>query len=524
MLDLAVIGSGPGGALTALVARSLGLEVALLERGTHPRFAIGESSTPMANILLEGLARRYALPRLEPLARYGTWKRAHPELGVGPKRGFSFYFHRAGRRFEQRGNRADQLLAEASPHHDVADVHWYRADVDHFLVREAEAAGALYLDRVELQSFAHGAGACRLEGTHSGRPLSLEARFVVDASGPRGALSRLLGLPESSFPAFPRTQALFTHFTGVQRWADVHPEREPPPYPVDDAALHHVFDGGWIWVLRFDSGITSAGCALEEGLAADLRLADGAPAWDRLLGRLPSIREQFAHAVAVEPWRHLPRVAFRTSAVAGPGWAMLPSAAAIVDPLFSTGLPLTLLGVERIARALAASRGAPDFAQRMAEHARATLQEADAAARLVGACYRAFRAFPAFAGLARCYLASVSFSEICHRLGEGERAQGFLACRDPRYEAAFASCAAEAARLAAREAQEPQELAGFERSVAEAIEPLDVAGFRDGSRRNWYPVDFGALLGACAKLGRDRESLRTFLLGQGMGPWMAHLP
>jgi hypothetical protein len=126
--------------------------------------------------------------------------------------------------------------------------------------------------------------------------------------------------------------------------------------------------------------------------------------------------------------------------------------------------------------------------------------------------------------LARCYLASVSFSEICHRLGEGERAKGFLACRDPRYEAAFARCAAEAARLAAREAQEPDELAGFERSVAEAIEPLDVAGFRDGSRRNWYPVDFGVLLGACAKLGRDRESLRTFLLGQGMGPWMAHLP
>jgi len=523
MLDLAVIGSGPGGALTALVARSLGLEVALLERGSHPRFAIGESSTPMANILLEGLAQRYSLPRLKPLARYGTWKRARPELGVGPKRGFSFYFHQAGRRFEHRGDRADQLLAEASPHHDVADVHWYRRDVDHFLVREAEAAGALFLDRVELEGFERRAGACRLEGTHSGRPLSLEARFVIDASGPRGALSRLLALPESSFPAFPPVQALFTHFTGVERWADVHPERERTPYPVDDAALHHVFDGGWIWVLRFDNGITSAGAALEDGLAADLRLADGAPAWERLLQRLPSIRAQFADAVAVEPWRHLPRVAFRSSRVSGPGWAMLPSAAASIDPLFSTGLPLTLLGVGRIARALEERRDAPGFARRMSEHAHDTLQEADAAARLVGACYRAFRRFPAFAGLARCYLASVSFSEICHRLGEGDRAQGFLACRDPRYEAAFARCAAEAARLAAGESEEPQALAAFERSVALAIEPLDAAGFRDGSRRNWYPVDFEALLGSCAKLGRDRESLRTFLLDQGMGPWMAHL-
>src|SRR5439155_18148600 len=43
--DLAVIGSGFGGSLTAMVARRLGLSVLLLERGMHPRFAIGESSS-----------------------------------------------------------------------------------------------------------------------------------------------------------------------------------------------------------------------------------------------------------------------------------------------------------------------------------------------------------------------------------------------------------------------------------------------------------------------------------------------
>ena len=31
----------------------LGYDVVLLERGTHPRFAIGESSTPLANLSLE---------------------------------------------------------------------------------------------------------------------------------------------------------------------------------------------------------------------------------------------------------------------------------------------------------------------------------------------------------------------------------------------------------------------------------------------------------------------------------------
>src|SRR5438128_4533132 len=97
--DLAIIGSGFGGSLTAMVARRLGLSVLLLEQGTHPRFAIGESTSPLCNLLLEVLAQVYDLPRLLPFATYGTWKRAYPEVTVGLKRGFSFYQHARGREF-----------------------------------------------------------------------------------------------------------------------------------------------------------------------------------------------------------------------------------------------------------------------------------------------------------------------------------------------------------------------------------------------------------------------------------------
>ena len=51
--DLAVIGSGFGGSLLTTVARSLGLSVLLVERGRHPRFAIGESTSPLTNLILE---------------------------------------------------------------------------------------------------------------------------------------------------------------------------------------------------------------------------------------------------------------------------------------------------------------------------------------------------------------------------------------------------------------------------------------------------------------------------------------
>jgi choline dehydrogenase-like flavoprotein len=85
--DIAVIGSGFAGSLMAMIARRLGRSVVLIERGRHPRFAIGESSTPLANLLLEELARAYDLPMLLPLCKWGAWQRTYPQIACGMKRG-----------------------------------------------------------------------------------------------------------------------------------------------------------------------------------------------------------------------------------------------------------------------------------------------------------------------------------------------------------------------------------------------------------------------------------------------------
>lgn len=60
--QIAVVGSGFAGSLTAMIAHRLGLSTVLIERGRHPRFVIGESSTPLANLLLEEIADEYDLP------------------------------------------------------------------------------------------------------------------------------------------------------------------------------------------------------------------------------------------------------------------------------------------------------------------------------------------------------------------------------------------------------------------------------------------------------------------------------
>src|SRR5262249_46088933 len=214
-----------------------------------------------------------------------------------------------------------------------------------------EAEGASYLDEARLEKARVDDERAILEGTRGGVSLRVEAGFVIDASGPRGFLHRTLGLGEKRLAWLPATQGLYTHFTDVERLDRIAPVAGAP-YAVDDAAVHHVFPGGWIWVLRFNNGLTSAGVAATDDLAADLRLADGASAWDGLLQRLPDVRRQFARARAVRPFVHSARIGFRSAVVAGPRWALLPSAAGVIDPLLSTGFPLNLLGLGRLLQVL----------------------------------------------------------------------------------------------------------------------------------------------------------------------------
>jgi tetracycline 7-halogenase / FADH2 O2-dependent halogenase len=510
--DLAIVGSGFGGSILAMIARRLGYRVMLFERGRHPRFAIGESASPLAGVLIEQLADRYDLPRLRPLSAFGTWRRAYPEIVCGLKRGFTYFKHETGNRYVAAPDRSNQLLVAASPNDELSDTHWLRSDVDHFLVREATALGADYLDEATLDAVEwHADGAATLSGSRRGSPLRVRAGFVVDASGPRGFLSRALGIEERGFDGYPQTQALFSHFVNVARCDDMPdfagtlaPSHSGglTPYPMDDAALHHVFDGGWMWVLRFGNGVTSAGIAVDDWLARELQLSDGAPAWQRFLARYPSIAAQFADAEAIREFTWMPRLAYRASVAAGKGWAMLPSAAAFIDPLFSTGIPLTLLGIERMADAWRRG-GPPSEAASQAEGASedAPLREADHTARFIAGCYAAFPRFDAFVAYSMFYFAAASFAEMQRRLTPERVSGGFLRAAD----VLFASSLRELSPAVCAPGTDY-----FER-IANAIEPHNIAGLCNPARQNWYPVDLEDTIRAAHKLGMTADRVRVAL-------------
>lgn len=420
--EVCILGAGFGGSLLALILRKLGRDVVLVDKGRHPRFAIGESSTPIGNRVLFDLCRRYGLTEIEPLSKWGTWQRSLPELRGGLKRGFSYFFHRYDKLFEAFPDHRTELLVAASANNEQSDTHWLRADVDRYFCECAERAGAIYLEqthaavhreqgkwRISLTSGGAGGpdgqdgqdGHSRGPDVHQMAQMArfgcnrnensrLTANFLVHAAGPSRELAAALELGDETSQLRTSSRGLFAHFSGMTPWAelmDAHGmSRGDHPYPCDDAAIHQVFPGGWMWQLRFAHQVVSAGFSLKD-LAFDATILPEEE-FRQWLSRLPSLDEQMRARIldgegpAMTRTGRMQRLVSRA---AGEGFALLPFSAGFISPLQSTGIAHTFTAVERIARWFEGG-GTPGGSE-LAAHDAATRGELMFIDELISTCY-----------------------------------------------------------------------------------------------------------------------------------------
>lgn len=429
-VDVLVIGAGFAGSLTALLLQRIGRSVVLVDRGRHPRFAIGESSTPMADLTLQALARRYDLPQFLPLCRYGTWKQQRPELTCGQKRGFSYFLHTPAERFRADAEHSRELLVTASRSMEQSDTHWLRSDVDTFFIRQAAREGVPVHEGADLRPVARSPWCW--SGTVDEQPLQIEARFVVDASGPAGVVPRALGSVSQQDEFQTCSCSLFAHVDGLEPWHKVlerlGASAADYPFRPDAAAVHHLLEEGWMWQLPFDSGVTSIGLVLERSTAPEHLERY----WRETIQRYPTLAEQLRTARIIAPADRLvatPRLQRRWLTAAESDWVLLPATAGFIDPLHSTGIAHSLTGVERFILLTEQDWGTGRFLAGLKTYGAELEREFELIDHLVAACYATRRRFDVFAAATMLYFVAAITGEERKLAGESPR---FLASDDDR--------------------------------------------------------------------------------------------
>ena len=480
--DVIILGSGFAASLLAAILSREGMAVVMVDRSRHPRFAIGESSTPAADLLLKVLVDRHDLSELRPLVSFGSWRSAYPQLPCGCKRGFSYFWHGADEGFQATADHRHELLVAANASREVADTQWYRPELDQFLVAAAQNRGAVCLQAAEVVGIEHPREhRWQVTVNHERRSKQLRAPLVVDATGPAGALMRRLAIPDWSDQLATRSSAVYGHWHDVRPLAEWLEQRgaatDEHPFPAGDAAVHHLFRDGWLWQLAFEGGLTSLGFVFAGGPPPGANISPER-LWSDVLKAHPVLREVIGSArLARFPGRlyRTGRLQRLWSAGAGADWAALPFTVGFVDPLHSTGIAHSLTGVDRISRILLGESG-DDRARRLAEYSRHVTGELRHIDRLVAGCYAGLGDFRGFTAWSMVYFAAATTFEK-RWWADPDRKPGFLCADDAEFVRRVSDLFEFTARLGARtgsgEPRDPDELLA---RVRDAIAPYNHVG------------------------------------------------
>ncbi|MGK8520150.1 NAD(P)/FAD-dependent oxidoreductase [Nocardia asteroides] len=366
--DVAVVGGGIGGSVLAAILSRHGVRVVIFEGGGHPRFAIGESTIPETTLGLRILAARYDVPEIADMAAYGSVRRKISSA-CGVKRNFSFAHHREGEPF--RATDCTQFPALSAPL--GPDVHFYRQDIDAWAYQLALSYGAVGFNHTFVDEVQFDADGATVVTAEKG---DFRVDYVVDAGGINSLLGKQLDLRVVPPTYQTRTRTLYGHFVGVEPFDRVAPPRREHkmPQPMAGGTLHHLFEGGWVWVIPFDNHPQSTNRLCSIGIALDLDRypvnEDETPEeefWAHV-NRFPTFARQMHDARPVRPIIRTGRVQFQSRQIVGDRWCLLPHASDFIDPLTSSGLSITAMAVNALAHRLIDAVRSDDFAPERFEY------------------------------------------------------------------------------------------------------------------------------------------------------------
>ncbi|MBS1788473.1 MAG: NAD(P)/FAD-dependent oxidoreductase [Acidobacteria bacterium] len=309
--QVAIIGGGPAGAITALALTRAGVSVVVIEREVRSEWKIGEGLPPAVKPILHKLELWERFLADGHLASYGNCSGWGSDKLVD----HSFVFHPHGCGWHLDRNRFDQML-----------------------LNSAVEAGATLVLSAESEN-------------------TMAADVVVDASGRNSWLARRQGARRINHDNLVGSAALLKVGNGVADQDSL-------------TMVEAVADGWWYAALLPDQKLVVV--FLSDADLEATRMARTAEGWLALLKQTKHLRnrvERHAYRIELEP-RLVSANSSRLDVMAGESWLAVGDAAAAFDPLSSQGIITAMESGMLAAQAIQAKLvGQPEalntYAQRM---------------------------------------------------------------------------------------------------------------------------------------------------------------
>jgi flavin-dependent dehydrogenase len=316
--DVIVIGAGPGGSATATILAEGGARVLVLEREFFPRFHVGESLLPAAEIITTLL-----------------------DIEQDP----NIFLYKSGAQFlcEETGRTESFDFAEALDGPQRYAWHVDRARFDKLLMDRAIEAGAVVREGVSVDDVDFGAEEVRVhwsvapaaeEGAGPDDSNATDAaqaggtttaRYLIDATGQDRFLARKRGTGKA-FDRFGKAAA-FVRFENMSQAA------RDEFAPNNDVRIVVIPDG-WLWVIPLTGNRLSVGMVSRlPGLRKEHlhRYLDQSPLFSRLLKGTTAGETQL-----------MGNFSFENLESSGARFACVGDSACFIDPVFSSGVSLAI--------------------------------------------------------------------------------------------------------------------------------------------------------------------------------------